>query len=64
MKMYEEKKLSQKETYILEVESKLIPILAEMELRSVVIDTKKLSDIGERIASDIKAAEIEIFEVT
>lgn len=64
MKLYEEKTLSEKEQYILDVESKLLPILADMEMRGVVLDTKKLAEIGERIEKDIKAAEIEIYEVT
>jgi DNA polymerase-1 len=64
MKLYEEKQISEKEASILDIESKLIPILADMEIRGVVLDTKKLEEIGERIARDIKAAEIEIFEVT
>ena len=64
MQLYEEKQISEKEASILDIESKLIPILADMEIRGVVLDTKKLEEIGERIARDIKAAEIEIFEVT
>jgi DNA polymerase-1 len=50
--------------YIFEVESRLLPILAEMEMRGVVLDTMKLAEIGERIRAGIKACEVEIFEVT
>lgn len=64
MKLYEEKPLSDKEKFILDIESKLLPILADMEMRGVVLDTVKLAEIGERIMTDIKAAEIEIYEVT
>ena len=50
--------------YIFEVESRLLPILAEMEMKGVVLDTTKLAEIGERIRAGIKACEVEIFEVT
>ena len=50
--------------YIFEVESRLLPILAEMEARGVVLDTVKLAEIGERIRTGIKACETEVYEVT
>jgi DNA polymerase I len=50
--------------FIFELESKLLPILAEMEMRWVRLDTTKLAEIGERISQGIKNCETEIYEVT
>ena len=62
--MCDAREMSEKECSIFDVESRLIPILAEMEMEWVVLDTSKLRDIGTRIASDIRLLETEIYEVT
>ncbi len=65
-KMQSEEGKEQREgsKYIFEVESRLLPILAEMEVKGVVLDTVKLAEIGERIRAGIKACETEVYEVT
>lgn len=65
-KMQSEERKEQREgsRYIFEIESRLLPILAEMEVKGVVLDTMKLAEIGERIRAGIKACETEIYEVT
>jgi DNA polymerase I len=50
--------------FIFDLESKLLPVLAEMEIRWVRLDTVKLASIGERIGQGIKNCETEIYEVT
>lgn len=47
----------------MEMESKLLPILAEMEYTGVRCDGEKLKKIGESIREEIKKLEIEIYEV-
>ncbi len=64
MKLIEEKEITEQEEYILDLESRLLPILAQMEVQWVVLDTAKLAEIGERIRAGIKACETEIYEVT
>ena len=51
------------EKFIMEMESKLLPILAEMEYTGVRCDGEKLKKIGESIREEIKKLEIEIYEV-
>ena len=55
--------LSDGEKFIVEMESKLLPILAEMEYTGVRCDGEKLKKIGESIREEIKKLEIEIYEV-
>lgn len=45
------------------MESRLLPILAEMEYTGVRLDGEKLQQIGESIREEIKKLEIEIYEV-
>lgn len=59
-----ENEITEKEQFILEVENMLIPILAEMEMQGVVVDTAKLAEIGEQIKEKIKLCEVEIFQLT
>ncbi|MDD2693366.1 MAG: DNA polymerase [Candidatus Gracilibacteria bacterium] len=51
------------EEFIRKMESKLLPILAEMEYTGVRCDGEKLKKIGESIREEIKKLEIEIYEV-
>lgn len=50
-------------SYILTLESDLIGVLAQMETVWVGFDKKKLEDIGQRIRTDIRKLEIEIYEL-
>lgn len=50
-------------TYIYELESTLIGVLARMESRGVSFDSEKLRDIGERIRADIARLETEIYDI-
>ncbi len=50
-------------SYILTLESDLIGVLARMETVWVWFDKKKLEDIGQRIRSDIRSLETEIYEL-
>jgi DNA polymerase I len=45
------------------MESKLLPILSEMEYTGVRCDAAKLKKIGESIREEIKKLEIEIYDV-
>lgn len=49
--------------YILTLESDLIGVLVRMETVGVAFDRKKLEDIGQRIRTDIRKLEIEIYEL-
>ncbi|NCP77006.1 hypothetical protein GW830_02615 [bacterium] len=48
---------------IMDMESKLIPIFAQMERTGVYVDEKKLRDIGEDIARESKNKELEIYDL-
>lgn len=48
---------------IVDMESKLLPVLVEMERTGVYIDEKKLRDIGENIAKEAKNKELEIYDL-
>jgi DNA polymerase-1 len=54
---------SETNSFILQLESDLIPVLARMEEKGVAVDEAKLRDIGERIRTDIFRTEKEIYEV-
>ena len=54
---------NQERCFIAEMESKLLPILAEMEYTGVRCDGVKLQKIGEDIRAEIKRYEIEIYDV-
>ena len=64
MWLIKKKEITEKEAYIFDLESSLLPVLVEMEMRWVVLDTAKLAAIGERIWTGIKVCETEIYEVT
>lgn len=49
--------------YIIQLELDILPILAKMEEKWVLVDEKKLQEIGERIRADIRWLEIEIYEL-
>ena len=50
-------------SYILSLESDLIAVLSRMERHGVSFDKNKLKNIGERIRSDIRRVESEIYEL-
>lgn len=51
------------ESYIFDLESDLIGVLSRMEIQGVAFDREKLTDIGERLRSDIRRIEGEIHEL-
>ena len=48
---------------IIDMESKLIPVFAQMERTGVYVDEKKLRDIGEDIVRESKNKELEIYDL-
>ncbi len=62
-KLAQESSGSIQSTYIYELESTLIGVLARMESRGVSFDSEKLRDIGERIRADIARLETEIYDI-
>lgn len=52
-----------KEKLFIEMEMPLIPVLAEMELRGIHLDTKQLSDYSSELSSQIDSLEKEIFTI-
>ncbi len=50
-------------SFIHQLESSLISVLARMEYRGVAFDRERLADIGERIRADIRKLETEIYEL-
>lgn len=52
-----------KEKLFNEMEMPLIPILSEMELRGIHLDTKQLNEYSAELSSQISALEKEIFEI-
>ncbi|MDD2916826.1 MAG: DNA polymerase [Candidatus Gracilibacteria bacterium] len=49
--------------FIVDMESRLLPVLAEMEKTGVYIDATKLKTIGEEIARESKNKELEIYDL-
>lgn len=58
-----ENKIDPKLRFVLDMESKLIEVLARMERTGVYVDTKKLRDTGEEIAKKSKNLELEIYDL-